>query len=68
MLKLYVGRKFTGITIEPDQIWPKMYRIRDKTGCSDMVNLTRAKDASISWARQAGFRVDLYYPPDWKHG
>ena len=47
---LTAGRKSTGISVEPDPIWPQMWRIHQGTRVSDMVNLTRAKDAAISWA------------------
>jgi hypothetical protein len=50
MIKLYIGTKFTGITIEPDSNWPGMWRIQNKGHVSDMVNLARAKDAAITWA------------------
>lgn len=38
-------------TIEPDSIWPSMWRVRMPDGhFTDMVNLTRAKDAAQSLA------------------
>jgi hypothetical protein len=37
-------------TVEPDIEWPGMWRVRWGGGLSDMVNLTRAKDAAISLA------------------
>jgi len=35
-------------TIEPDSKWPGMWRVRCGGSLSDMVNLSRAKDAAIS--------------------
>jgi hypothetical protein len=49
VLRLYVGKAFTGVTLEPDAQWPNMWRVRKGDLLSDMVNLTRAKDAAISW-------------------
>jgi hypothetical protein len=48
---LRVGRGQLGaVSIEPDGRWPNMYRLRYPDGSlSDMVNLTRAKDALRSW-------------------
>ncbi len=41
----------TMATIEPDQTWPGMWRVRlPKRQPSDMVNLTRARDAAVSLA------------------
>jgi hypothetical protein len=37
-------------TVEPDSKWPGMYRVHHAGQLSDMVNLTRAKDAAISIA------------------
>jgi hypothetical protein len=38
-------------TIEPDLTWPRMWRVRLPDGClTDMVNLSRAKDAAASLA------------------
>jgi hypothetical protein len=52
---LYIGRDFTGITICKDATWPGMWRVRSTDRqLSDMVNLTRAKDAAISRARPRG--------------
>jgi len=42
------------VTIEPDSNYPGMYRLRfPEGGLSDMVNLTRAKDAAMTLALQA---------------
>jgi hypothetical protein len=53
-LELYIGGKFTGVSLEPDTKWPSMWRVRMGERLSDMVNLTRAKDAAIAWARPRG--------------
>ena len=37
-------------TVEPDSKWSGMYRVRHDGNVTDMVNLTRAKDAAISIA------------------
>jgi hypothetical protein len=51
---LYVGGKGRPIIgIEPDAQWPGMWRVRHPDGnLSDMVNLSRAKDAALSIARR----------------
>jgi hypothetical protein len=54
ILDLYVGRRKTGIYVEIDAVYPKMWRIRKADELSDMVNLTRARDAARSWARPDG--------------
>jgi hypothetical protein len=51
ILKLYIGKAFTGVTVEPDGQWPKMWRVCKEGRRSDMVNLARAKDAALSWVR-----------------
>ena len=38
-------------TIEPDSKWPGMWRVRCGGSISDLVNLSRAKDAAIAIAR-----------------
>lgn len=46
-------------TIEPDGEWPGLWRVRTPDGrLSDMVNLTRAKDAALSLALAALNRPD----------
>ena len=46
LLRLHSGRLLA--KIEPDARWPGMWRIRTPDGiCTDMVNLSRAKDAAI---------------------
>ena len=48
-LRLYLGSKRTGYAIVRDDRWPQMWRIRSPDGeLSDMVNLTRAKDAALA--------------------
>jgi hypothetical protein len=49
ILQLYIGKKFTGVTVEPDGRWPSMWRVHKGERISDMVNLSRAKDAAITW-------------------
>jgi hypothetical protein len=53
-LELYISGKFTGVSLEPDAKWPNMWRIRMGERLSDMVNLTRARDAAVTWARPRG--------------
>jgi hypothetical protein len=43
------GRRVVA-TIEPDSQWPGMWRVRRGSSISDMVNLSRAKDAAIAIA------------------
>ena len=49
--RLYIGHKSTGIIVAPDEKYPNLFRIHwpDRPP-SDIVNLTRAKDAAMSWA------------------
>jgi hypothetical protein len=54
IIALYINDKATGITVEPDAKWPGMYRVRQDGTLSDMVNLSRAKDAALTWARPRG--------------
>ena len=65
--RLYIGVKFTGVSVEPDAAWPNTWRVRMGDRRSDMVNLTRAKDAAIAWALRAGFRPDVL-GIKWDHG
>jgi hypothetical protein len=53
-LRLYIDGRATGTMVCPDPHWPKMWRVHHGGHVSDMVNLARAKDASISWARPRG--------------
>jgi hypothetical protein len=53
--RLFLRNKFTCLTVCPDEKYPGMFRIhRDGRPPSDMVNLARAKDAAVSWARPRG--------------
>jgi hypothetical protein len=50
---------FGGYTVVPDLEWPAMYRVRRPDGSfTDMVNLTRARDAARHFAEQA-YREEL---------
>jgi hypothetical protein len=52
LLRLHSGRLLA--KIEPDARWPGMWRIRTPDGvCTDMVNISRAKDAAVSLALAA---------------
>lgn len=52
--RLYIGGRFTGVTVAPDDRWPGMWRIHHGDRVSDMVNLSRAKDAAMVWAGLRG--------------
>jgi hypothetical protein len=52
--QLFIGPKFTGLTVCPDERYPRMWRIHFGDRVSDMVNLSRARDAAIVWARPRG--------------
>jgi hypothetical protein len=58
-VRLAIGGKFTGVSVEPDAAWPNMWRVRMGRRRSDVANLTRAKDAAIAWALRVGFRPDV---------
>jgi hypothetical protein len=62
---LHIGNKFTVITVRQDAQWPTMWRIHgpDRKP-SDIVNLARAKDAAIAWARPRG--LGSTEAPIWK--
>jgi len=57
---LFIGRKFTGISVEPDPVWPKMWRVRQREWLSVrqrewlsvMLNETRAREAAFALARR----------------
>ena len=52
MMALCIGSKATGISVRSDRDWPGMWRIHVSNGrVSDMVNLSRAKDAAPTWVR-----------------
>ena len=58
-LELRIGNRATGFIVRPDTQWPGMWRIHAPNGTvSDMVNLSRAKDATIAWARPRGLGGD----------
>jgi hypothetical protein len=43
---------FGGFTVVPDPDWPKVYRVRTPDGrLTDMVDLTRARDAARTLAQ-----------------
>lgn len=53
--RLKIGNRLTGIVVRLDDQYPNMWRIHASDGrISDMVNLSRAKDAAITWARPHG--------------
>jgi hypothetical protein len=52
--QLFIGARFTGVTVECDAIWPGMWRVRQGAELSDIINISRAKDAAIAWARPRG--------------
>jgi hypothetical protein len=53
--RLRLGTRLTGFVLRPDVKWPGMWRIHAPDGrISDMVNLSRAKDAARSWAFPRG--------------
>lgn len=54
-ISLYLGAQFSGIAIVPDHRWSGMWRVSKGDYLSDMVNLSRAKDAAISLARSNSF-------------
>jgi hypothetical protein len=58
-LDLHIGRRRTTASIHPDPIWPGMWRIHQGDRVSDMLNLTRAKDAAIGWACPRGLNGNL---------
>ena len=64
-LRLYAGNKFTGIVVRPDEKYPSMWRVHmDGRLPSDMVNLTRAKDAAHFWAKLG----ERELAPEWRAG
>jgi hypothetical protein len=65
IVDLRIGRRKTGISVRPDPVHPKMWRIHQGVTVSDMVNLTRAKDAAIGCARPRG--LGQHEVPSW-HG
>jgi len=53
-IDLHIGRRYTGVSVRPDFEWPGMWRVHQGDRVSDMTNLSRAKDAGITWARPRG--------------
>jgi hypothetical protein len=51
MLELHIGRRLTDVSLHPDG---GLWRIHQAGRVSDIVNLPRAKEAGISWARPRG--------------
>jgi hypothetical protein len=53
--RLIIGGRFTGFTVSPDQKCPSIWRVRHPHGrLSNTVNLTRAKDVALAFARPQG--------------
>ena len=50
----FLRRAIADAVLVPDDRWPGMWRVRNGDCLSDMVNLTRAKDAALYWARPRG--------------
>jgi len=53
-IDLHIGRRYTGVSVRPDFEWPGMWRVHQGDRVTDMTNLSRAKDAGITWARPRG--------------
>jgi hypothetical protein len=53
-VRLAIGGKLTGVSVEPDAAWPNVWRVHAGDRLSDMVNLTRARDAAIARVRPRG--------------
>jgi hypothetical protein len=51
-LTLYVDGKNTGISVQQDSVHPEMWRVHRRGEVSDMVNLSRAKDAAAVMGRE----------------
>lgn len=52
--RLRIGNKLTAVVVRSDDRHPQMWRIHHGGKISDMVNLSRAKDAAIGVARPRG--------------
>jgi hypothetical protein len=53
-----ISRSGRALAIVPDATWPSMWRVKLLNGLlSDMVNLTRAKDAAVPLARRPALRM-----------
>lgn len=47
--RLYLGNRLSGYSVVPDEQHPTLWRVRRPDGSlSDMVNLSRAKDAAVA--------------------
>jgi hypothetical protein len=56
-LRLYVGKRLTGIAVIPDERWPGMWRAWTPDGrVSDIINMARAKDAGMAALARANGR------------
>jgi hypothetical protein len=55
---LYSDRRLVGRVV-PDPVWPGMYRAKLPGGLSDMVNLSRAKDAVLGLRKAAELRKNV---------
>ena len=53
-LELHIGGRRTGIAIQRDAAYPGMWRVLHGDELSDIANISRAKDAAITWARPRG--------------
>src|SRR5262249_62416523 len=62
--RLFAGGKFTGVVVRQDERWPTMWRVCRGDTVSDMVNLSRAKDAAQVWAKLGGRELG----PEWRAG
>jgi hypothetical protein len=52
-MKLYISGRYAGVSIQPDDRYPQMWRVLwPDGGLSCMGNLTRAKAAAVSFARR----------------
>ena len=60
-LLLYLDGKNTGISVQRDRVYGQMWRIHQADWISDMVNLSRAKDAARQMAGET-----LEHPVVWK--
>ena len=65
--ELLINRTRTGVFIERDGVYPSMWRIVWGGARSDMVNLDRAKDAAVSWARPRGLGGNDAVRWAWNH-
>jgi len=65
-VKLYIGKQYTGVAVQPDEHWVGMYRVHwPDQPPSVMVNLSRAKDAAMRWVGRAGGAQGRQL--NWKH-